>query len=54
MAEIIGLLSKEAELKLKEQGLNELPSEKRQSILDIFVKVIKEPMLLLLLGSWLV
>ncbi|MFH0773649.1 MAG: cation-translocating P-type ATPase [bacterium] len=46
-----GLTYQEAEKRLKEYGYNELPSQKRQSIFTIFFNVLKEPMLLMLLGS---
>ena len=46
-----GLSDKEVEEKLKSDGYNELPSQKKQSIFLIFLNVIKEPMLLLLIGS---
>ncbi len=45
-------LSEEAALrKLKQEGYNELPSQKRQSLLTIVFNVLKEPMFLLLLGA---
>ena len=46
-----GLTSQEAEKRLAEFGYNELPSQKRQSVFEIFINVLKEPMLLMLLGS---
>lgn len=46
-----GLTEKEALNRLEKDGYNELPSQKRQSILMIFFNVIREPMLLMLLGS---
>lgn len=49
-----GLYEKEAKENLKKYGPNELPSEKRQSIFSILLKVLKEPMLLLLLASGLI
>ena len=51
---IIGLSEAEAAQRLAEDGYNELPSQKKQSILIIFLNVIKEPMLLLLIGSGLI
>ena len=49
-----GLLEKEAKENLEKYGFNELPSEKRRSIFVILLKVLKEPMLLLLLASGLI
>jgi len=46
-----GLTSQEVEKLLLEDGYNELPSQKRQSVFEIFFNVLKEPMLLMLLGS---
>lgn len=40
--------------RLKKEGYNELPSQKKKNILRIFWEVIREPMLLLLIGSGLV
>ncbi len=51
MDNLIGLTEKEAKEKLAKYGFNELPSEKRQSIFFILIKLLKEPMLLLLLAS---
>ncbi len=48
-----GLSGKDAAEKLIKDGLNELPSQKKQSFIRIFINVIKEPMLLLLIGSGL-
>lgn len=46
-----GLSLEEAKKRLLEYGFNELPSQKRQSVFEIFIHVLKEPMLLMLLGS---
>jgi len=48
---ITGLSEEDAARKLDEEGFNELPSQKRQSIFSIFINILFEPMLLLLLGS---
>ncbi|MDD5594319.1 MAG: cation-translocating P-type ATPase [Candidatus Margulisbacteria bacterium] len=52
MSELIehqGLSENEAAERLKKEGPNELPSQKKQSVLAILFNVIKEPMLLLLI-----
>jgi Ca2+-transporting ATPase len=46
-----GLCEEEAIKKLNEEGFNELPSQKKQSIFSILIKILFEPMLLLLLVS---
>ena len=46
---ITGLSEEEAAAILKNEGYNELPSQKKQSLFSIFLSVLKEPMLLLLL-----
>ncbi len=51
MEKIKGLSSKEAAERLKRDGFNELPSQKPKSALSLVVGVVREPMLLLLLGS---
>ncbi|MDD4954828.1 MAG: cation-translocating P-type ATPase [Candidatus Omnitrophica bacterium] len=51
---INGLSEKEVEERLKAHGFNELPSQKKRSAFLIFFNVIKEPMLLLLIGSGLI
>ncbi|MFA6376909.1 MAG: cation-transporting P-type ATPase, partial [Candidatus Paceibacterota bacterium] len=51
MENIKGLSLKEAEDRLKADGYNELPQQKKHGILVIFGEVLKEPMLLLLLGA---
>ncbi len=50
LATIQGLSDREAAARLKEEGWNELPSQKKRTILDIVINVLKEPMLLLLLA----
>ncbi len=51
---ITGLSEKEASAILKEQGYNELLSQKKQSLFSILLNILKEPMLLLLLGAGLI
>lgn len=51
---INGLTSKEAEDKLKQEGLNELSSSKPQSILAIAWGVVSEPMFLLLISCGII
>jgi Ca2+-transporting ATPase len=51
---IRGLSEEEAILRFKKEGPNELPSQRRRNIFLIFFHVIREPMLLLLIGSGLV
>ena len=51
---ITGLSEEEVEELLKKEGYNELPSQKKQSSLSILLSVLKEPMLLLLLGAGLI
>ncbi|WP_292381976.1 cation-translocating P-type ATPase [Methanosarcina sp. UBA289] len=46
---ITGLSDEEAAEILKNEGYNELPSQKKQSLFSILLNVLKEPMLLLLL-----
>lgn len=46
---ITGLSEEKAAAILKNEGYNELPSQKKQSFFSIFLNVLKEPMLLLLL-----
>lgn len=46
---ITGVSEEEAAAILKNEGYNELPSQKKQSLFSIFLNVLKEPMLLLLL-----
>lgn len=52
--EISGLSESQALLRIKKEGLNELPSQKQKNLFIIFFEVIREPMLLLLIGSGLV
>lgn len=51
---ITGLLEEDAARRLEEEGYNELPSQKKQSLFAILLHIILEPMLLLLLGSGLI
>jgi len=51
---INGLSEEEAAEILKREGYNELPSQKKQSLLSILLNVLKEPMLILLLGAGLI
>lgn len=51
---IQGLSDEEASRKLKKEGFNELPSQKRQNILTLLLGMLTEPMLLLLLISGLI
>jgi len=50
LATIQGLTESQAAARLQEEGYNELPSQKKQTIFDIVLNVLKEPMLLLLLA----
>lgn len=50
LEKIKGLSEKEASLRLKRDGYNELPSSKRRSVLKIIFEVFKEPMFLLLVA----
>jgi len=50
LATIQGLSEQEAAARLEEEGYNELPSQKKQTVFDIVLNVLKEPMLLLLLA----
>jgi len=54
MDSITGLSGIEAAKRLREEGYNELPSQKKRNFLVIFLHVIIEPMLLLLLGAGLI
>src|SRR3990170_3048713 len=51
---ITGLSEEDATRKMGEEGYNELPSQKKHSILAILINILLEPMLLLLLGSGLI
>jgi len=51
---ISGLSEKLALERLKKYGYNEIPSQKKRNIFLIFFSVVKEPMLLLLIGSGLI
>ncbi len=50
----LGLSVAEAELRLKSEGFNELPRADRRTALRIVLEVLREPMLLLLLGAGLI
>jgi Ca2+-transporting ATPase len=49
-----GLTQEEADIILKKEGFNELPSQKKQNAFVILFKVLSEPMLLLLVASGLI
>lgn len=49
--ETSGLTQAEAEKRMRRDGYNELPSQKKQGALSILLRVLSEPMLLLLIGS---
>jgi Ca2+-transporting ATPase len=51
---ITGLSESEAAKRLRDEGYNELPSQKKQNILVILLHVLLEPMLLLLIGAGLI
>jgi Ca2+-transporting ATPase len=51
---IKGLPDKEAAGRILVEGYNELPSQKKQGLFTILLNVVREPMLLLLLGSGLI
>jgi len=48
---IQGLTESEARKRLKSDGYNELPTQKKKNPIDTIITVLKEPMLLLLLGA---
>lgn len=48
---ITGLSEEEVIRKLEEDGYNEIPSQKNQSLFAILLDILREPMLLLLLGA---
>jgi len=54
LASVKGLSGAEVARRLADDGYNELPTQKKQTILDIIIHVLKEPMLLLLLASGLI
>ena len=54
MQNLKGLSESEVRERFKEHGFNELASQKKRSILAIFFNVVKEPMLLLLIGCGLI
>jgi len=49
-----GLSEAEARARLRQEGFNELPSQKKQNFLMILINVLREPMLLLLLITGLI
>ncbi len=51
---IKGLSAREADKRLMEEGANELPSQKQKNIVVIMFGILREPMLLLLIGSGLI
>ena len=51
---LTGLSNEEAAKRLGEDGYNELLSQKKQSLFSIFLNVLREPMLVLLLGAGLI
>ncbi|MFA5112802.1 MAG: cation-translocating P-type ATPase [Candidatus Margulisiibacteriota bacterium] len=52
--QVQGLTEQEAQIRLKAEGFNELPSQKKLGLLVILWNVVREPMLLLLLGTGLI
>ncbi|MFA5099985.1 MAG: cation-translocating P-type ATPase [Candidatus Omnitrophota bacterium] len=48
---IQGVSEAEAALRIKKEGYNELPSQRKKNIFHILWEVVREPMLLLLIGS---
>lgn len=54
LSTLTGLADPEVKCRLAEDGYNELPAQKKQTLLDIAFNVLKEPMLLLLVGSGLI
>ncbi len=52
--QLVGISEQEAALKIKQEGYNELPFQKKRSVFLIFLNVIREPMLALLLGCGLI
>jgi len=51
---ITGLSETDAQKRLKTEGYNELPSQKKRNIFVILLHVLLEPMLLLLIGAGLI
>ena len=51
LKDIKWLSSREAEERLKVDGYNEIPSQKKHGFFAIFVEVLKEPMLLILVAA---
>ncbi|MFZ3383507.1 MAG: HAD-IC family P-type ATPase, partial [Candidatus Methanoperedens sp.] len=51
---IAGLSEAEVIKKFKEDGYNEIPSQEKQSTLALFINILREPMLLLLIGAGII
>jgi len=51
---ITGIREEDASIKLNNEGYNELPSQKKQTLFSILGNVFREPMLLLLLGAGII
>ncbi|HEX7627896.1 MAG TPA: cation-translocating P-type ATPase [Candidatus Methanoperedens sp.] len=51
---IAGLSETEVLKKFKEDGYNEIPSREKQSTLALFINILREPMLLLLIGAGII
>ncbi|CAG0997545.1 H+-transporting ATPase [Methanosarcinales archaeon] len=51
---ITGLSEADVIKKFKEDGYNEIPSQEKQGIFTIFINILKEPMLLLLIGAGII
>ncbi|MCK9572598.1 MAG: cation-transporting P-type ATPase, partial [Candidatus Omnitrophica bacterium] len=49
-----GISDADAVLRIQREGYNELPSQRKRSVLLILFNVVKEPMLSLLLGCGLI
>lgn len=49
-----GLSQSEASTLLAAEGLNELPSQKKQGAFSLFIKIIKEPMFILLISAGII
>ena len=49
--DFLGVSQTEADMILKKDGLNEMPSQKKRNIFSLLLQVLSEPMLLLLIGA---
>ena len=49
-----GLSEAEAKVRLKQEGYNELPQSRQSSVISIILRVLREPMLALLLGGGII